>query len=360
MAQVAKWVAKTVPYRDNLAKQVRHFLNEHACGKIYHHSNAVMANVSVEPTFSTDDDDRIQKLKAKCDAGDGNAMFELGQLYFLDQKYDEALSYLKQAVKQGSYQARYQLGVMYYDGLGVTCDPAKGCEYMREVAENTSKAAAHLVSSAQFNLGKAYFEGFGVNQSDSEAFRWLELAARDGLPSGSVAAQSMLGMLHSRQDFLNLKKAFQWHQHAARNGNLESLGALGVMYEHGLGTTSDKKEAFQLLKEACDRGSVYAIASLVAHYFNRRLYTKAVQTAIRVVGMSEEDIKRSARETECEPSFVTRGVALACFYLGRCFHTGQGADRSMAEAKKWYDKSSKLDKELAAQLHHQVTVGGEK
>ena len=355
---MAKWVAKTMPNRNNLPKQAGH-LNEHACVTRYHHGNTVMATVSFE-TRSTDDNDRIQKLKGRCDAGDGNAKFELGQLYFLDRKYGEAISYLKQAAEQGSYQARYQLGVVYYDGLGVNCDPAKGCEYMREVAENTSKTAAHLVPCAQFNLGKAYFEGFGVKQSDSEAFRWLELAARDGLPSGSVAAQSMLGMLYSRQEFLDLKKAFQWHEHAARNGNLESLGALGVMYDHGLGTTSDKKEAFQLLKEASDRGSVYATASLVAHYFNRRLYSKAVQTAVAVVGMGDEDIKRSAQETDCEHSFVTRGVALACFYLGRCFHTGQGADRSIAEAKKWYDKASKLDKELAAQLHHQVTVGGEK
>lgn len=307
-----------------------------------------------------DDVDKVKTLKEGCDAGDGNAKFELGQLYFLDQEYSLAVQYLQQATEKGSFQARYQLGVMYYDGLGFESDPTKGCQYMREVADNKSKRAQHLVPSAQFNLGKAYLEGFGVEQSDVEAFRWLELAARDGLPSGSVSAQSMLGMLYSRQDFLDLKKSFKCHEHAARNGNLESLGALGVMYEHGLGTDIDREMAFKCLKEASDRGSVYAAASLVAHYFNRRLYSKAVQSAVRIVGMDKKDIESTARDTHCEPTFVSRGVAVACFYLGRCFHTGQGADKSILEAKKWYDKASQWDKEITAQLHHQVTIGGGK
>ncbi|XP_062514416.1 LRP2-binding protein-like [Corticium candelabrum] len=307
-----------------------------------------------------DDDNKIEKLKDRCEMGDGNAMFELGHLYFLDEKYSEALPYFQQAADKGSYQARYQLGVMHYDGLGVECDPAKGCDYMRQVIDNENRKIEHLIPSAQFNLGRAYLEGYGVAQSDDDALEWLERAAREGLPSGNVAAQSMLGMLYSRQDFLDVKKAFRWHQHAARNGSLESLGALGVMYEHGVGTRVDTKMALRCLKDASDRGSVYATASLVAHYFNRRLYTKAVQFALTVVTLDDKNIHMIAQRTTCDAIFVSRGIALACFYLGRCFHTGQGVDKSIPEAKKWYDKASKLDKEIAAQLHHQVTVGGQK
>jgi len=50
------------------------------------------------------------------------------------------------------------------------------------------------------------------------------LAADDGNPKASVHAQTMLGMLYARPDFLNLKQSFFWHSEACGNGSLESQG----------------------------------------------------------------------------------------------------------------------------------------
>jgi len=48
----------------------------------------------------------------------------MGQYYFSRGLYDEALSYFQRAeeAQPSSTSARYQLGVMYYDGLGVKPD----------------------------------------------------------------------------------------------------------------------------------------------------------------------------------------------------------------------------------------------
>jgi len=68
------------------------------------------------------------------------------------------------------------------------------------VAESTNPDAAHLIPFAQYNVGRAYYEGFGVKQSDKQAERWFLAAAQDGEPSGSIKAQTVLGMFYSRAD----------------------------------------------------------------------------------------------------------------------------------------------------------------
>jgi TPR repeat protein len=47
----------------------------------------------------------------------------------------------------------------------------RGFKLMMELATDTSKEGRHLVRAAQFNVGRAYFQGYGVKQSDKEAER---------------------------------------------------------------------------------------------------------------------------------------------------------------------------------------------
>ena len=55
-----------------------------------------------------------------------------------------------------------------------------------------------MVPFAQYNVGRAFYEGFGVKQSDAEAERWFLTAAQDGDPGGSIKAQTVLGLFYSR------------------------------------------------------------------------------------------------------------------------------------------------------------------
>jgi len=47
----------------------------------------------------------------------------------------------------------------------------RGFEYMHRVATSCEALASHLVRAAQFNVGRAYFQGAGVRRSISEAER---------------------------------------------------------------------------------------------------------------------------------------------------------------------------------------------
>jgi len=81
---------------------------------------------------------------------------------------------------------------------------------MKAVAQATKKEHFHLIPSAQFSIGQAYFQGFGINQSDELAIQWYTLAANasDQQNVGCIKAQNALGMLYSRKDSLNLQQVF--------------------------------------------------------------------------------------------------------------------------------------------------------
>ena len=59
------------------------------------------------------------------------------------------------------------------------------------------------------------------------------------------------------------------------------VGALGVMFEYGIGVRPDRQAAFNCLKEAAARGNVYAQGNLAVLYFRRKLLNKAADVARR-------------------------------------------------------------------------------
>ncbi|XP_062569240.1 LRP2-binding protein-like [Saccostrea cucullata] len=281
--------------------------------------------------------------------GDKHAYFQLGLFYYEQNLFDKARIYFERS-KDFDFQSLYMLACMLYDGEGGKPDEKAAVEYLKKIAHSDSKHAKHLKYSALFNIGRAYFQGYGVKQSDDEALRYWLLAADDGNPSASVPAQTTLGMFYSRPDSLDLKKAFFWHNEACGNGSLESQGALGVMYEYGIGVKQDADSAYVCLKEASDRGNVYAMGNLVANYYRRKLYTKAADLAARVSQFS--DVKRLSEETGCLPSYLAKGIAMGCFYYARCLHEGHGVKKDEEEAKKYYSKSYQFDPDVCARLQN--------
>ena len=102
-----------------------------------------------------------------------------------------------------------------------------GFECMLRIAESTDEKAKTLIRMAQYNVGKAYFQGFGVKQSDAQTEKWWLLAADNGNPNACVGAMTALAFFYSRKndpEYFDLKKAYFWHNEACGNGSLESQG----------------------------------------------------------------------------------------------------------------------------------------
>ncbi|CAK6442568.1 unnamed protein product [Pipistrellus nathusii] len=296
-------------------------------------------------------DKALKLLKERIIRGDATAYFLRGQLYFEEGWYEEALEQFEE-IKEQDHQATYQLGVMYYDGLGTAENAGKGVDYMKQIINSPCPKARHLQFAAAYNLGRAYYEGKGVSRSMEEAERLWLIAADNGNPKASVKAQSILGLYYSTKEPKELEKAFFWHSEACGNGSLESQGALGLMYLYGQGIPQDTEAALHCLREASERGNVYAQGNLVEYYYNMKFFTKCMAFSKRIADYDEvHNISTIAQVTDCLPEFISRGMAMAAFYHARCLQLGLGTIKDEATANQYYSKACRLDPALADELH---------
>ena len=64
----------------------------------------------------------LENMEELCQRGNAQAMFTLGQYYKRQGNQETALRYYREAEAKGDTQARYQLAVAFYDGIGETAD----------------------------------------------------------------------------------------------------------------------------------------------------------------------------------------------------------------------------------------------
>lgn len=278
-----------------------------------------------------------------------------GQSLFEMKQYDAAREEFEKW-KDESLQAKYQLAVMLYDGLCGDTNYKEAVAHIEAITQDPSaRGQEHLVACAFYNLGRAYYEGFGVKQSDLKAEEcWLKAAKME---SSCAKAQSTLGMFYSRpgEESYNLKEAHFWHQEATGNGSVESQGALGVMYEHGLGVKRCPETAFKCFKNAAERGNVYAMGNLAVHYYRQKLYINAADVSKRVGSL--QDVDHLAETSGCLPAYICKGISLGAFIYGRCVHLGLACTKNEREAANWYKRASEFDLNTVAKMQDAMTLG---
>ena len=124
----------------------------------------------------------IENLKNLADNGNNEAKYELGLRYYrgigVPVDYEQARNYLEDAEKNGIGGASYYLGVIYYNGKGTPTNHAKAKEYFEK-----SEATNNVFSS--YYLGKLYYWGDGVEKNLDKAnekiiFKLLKEMSNEG------------------------------------------------------------------------------------------------------------------------------------------------------------------------------------
>jgi hypothetical protein len=123
--------------------------------------------------------------------------------------YAAAFRELSLLASQENSVARYNLGVAYYNGKGVTQNYSEAVKWYQV-------SAAMGFAPAMHNLGWMYYKGLGVTQDYREALRLYRLAAEKGL----AEAQRDMGVMSAEgkgvtQDYIY---AHMWSNIAASNG----------------------------------------------------------------------------------------------------------------------------------------------
>jgi TPR repeat protein len=164
----------------------------------------------------------VRAIEQKALEGDAEAQHDLAAIYTaghggVKQDFERAAMWFREASDNGIANARYNLGVLYHQGLGVKRDLGKALYWYREAA-----TLSH--PEAQYNLGIAYIEGIGTEY--------------------------------------NAPMAASYFQRAANNGIMEAAYNLGLIYENGLLGEPDTNQALLWYKVAADQGSSDAQAAI--------------------------------------------------------------------------------------------------
>lgn len=165
---------------------------------------------------------QVKTVEDEALAGNPAAQHDLAAIYAaghggVTTNYEKAAQWFEQAAVNGVANARYNLGVLYQQGLGVEKSDAYAIELY--------KAAASLGHpEAQYNLGIAYIEGVGVKQNVAKAAHYFEEAATNDVMEASYNLGLIYenGLLGKQQP----DEALFWYKVASSKGSLEGRQAL--------------------------------------------------------------------------------------------------------------------------------------
>jgi len=235
-----------------------------------------IASLSPQPTASYPAIPAVVTVESEANAGNAIAQYQLAQSYLTQNDLDAAIPLLRRAALKGAAPAQYDLGKLYEQGLGVDQD-------MIEARSLIAKAAVAGHVGAMYDLALFMAEGEGGELDEAGAVEWFSKAADHGF----LDAQYNLGVMYAEgigagQD---LAEALYWFELASRKG--DSAAALEVRNLTGRLPPETVREVM----EAADVWSELPSIALANGRFGAQrwntgnpLQVQAVQTALSRLG----------------------------------------------------------------------------
>lgn len=152
----------------------------------------------------------VVSVETEANAGNAVAQYQFAQVKLKEGDLEAATSFLRRAAQKGVAPAQYDLGKLYERGNGVERDLAEARNLIQKAAE-----AGHV--GAMYDYALFLAEGEGGPRSEPDAVTWFNAAATHGL----VDAQYNLGVVHAEGigTAKNLAEALFWFEVAALAGD---------------------------------------------------------------------------------------------------------------------------------------------
>ena len=208
------------------------------------------------------------------------AQSRLGAMYSngtgVTRNYTEAVRWLELAVAQGDIIAKYNLGLCYYFGRGVSASTeadrqknyAVAYRLFNDVVEAEGRGSTYY--SALSMLGQCYLFGRGVAQDSRKAYGCFLESGRDG---NNANAQYYLGMFYytGRDNVVTVdyRIAVEWFTKSANQGVAAAQYELGRCCLYGVGTTKNRENAKVLLEAAAKAGDKNAKKLYEEEFLNK-------------------------------------------------------------------------------------------
>lgn len=241
-----------------------------------------------------------------------------------DSMYKTNAEQLLKAATDGSKDAQYVLGCLYYDGTSgfAIKDDSRAFKWWKKAAEQEN-------TDAQYNLAMAYIDGIGCDKNAKEAVSWLTKAATEG----HREAQCLLGYAHkvgfgTEKDY---KKAFYWFNKAGEQNSPTALYYLSQAYFLGEGVEKDIRKSTVVLCGAAFYGSEKAL----------------------------DDVSKMSGDISLESTFdmymkaALEGDKYAQYEVAEAFIFGRGVSKSKEDGIKWH-----LNAAQNGYVESQLALGG--
>lgn len=268
----------------------------------------------------------IKYFEEAAEKGDMQAKIELALIY--EQAYggvefdaQKAMDYMTEAAEYGYPYAQYKAGYYHYYGL-IESDIPKGLEWFNKAYDQGYPYAALM-------LGDYYLYNHGEEGEYDKAFDYYKFAeSKDCISEGlGVCFEYGLGVEE------NNTEAFKYYNLAAERGYTSAKYRLGLCYKYGTGTTENPSEAYNWFSQAVEdehSNAQYEVAMMLLEGVG---VEKDEEEAVKMLMNIAEDDHDDAQ-----------------FELGNCYLTGRGVPEDEVQAMIWYQKAADNGNEQAQKL----------
>ncbi|ACA56721.1 hypothetical protein FDC45_02065 [Clostridium botulinum] len=158
--------------------------------------------------------DPMNKLRCLADREEIFAMNIIGEMYYKEQNYKEAMYWYKKASEKGNSTSMNNIGLMYYEGKGVEQDYKKAMYWYKKASQEGNFAAMS-------NIGFMYYNGQGVTQDYKKAMYWYKRSYKEG---NSGVMRDIGSMYYEGKGVIkDYKKAMQWYKKASQIYNFNFI-----------------------------------------------------------------------------------------------------------------------------------------
>ncbi|WP_299693834.1 SEL1-like repeat protein [uncultured Tateyamaria sp.] len=251
----------------------------------------------------------LRLLRAAADAGQLGAVTYLGRVHLTagpTRDPERAARYFHHAAARGVAEAKYYLGILTRDGVGVPQDAASALTWMQAAAEDG-------YGPAQFELSKHLADATPPDLA--QAARWLTEAANAGVPDAQFAlareVQAQGGPI---------AQVIALFTDAATDGHVPSQRALGTLYLTGAeGQAPDGVQAEAWLRRAVQGRDLVALHNLGMGYLQGTVLPSAPEQAVELLTLASDN-----------------GFARSSLALARAYEDGTASAPDMATALQHY------------------------
>jgi TPR repeat protein len=200
----------------------------------------------------------MREFRSLAEHGHAKAQVQLGILYEMglgtEKNYPEASKWYQKAAIQGEREAQQKLIEMKQKGRSKNAHPPIPENFEGDVTK----------AQVQYDIGVMYYNGIGADKDLNTAYRWFNMAANQGHPR----AQNDLALMLSKGigTKSNNSEAYVWFLKAAEQGCADSQLNLGLLLSSGQikGLPRDFVLAYMWLEIAAQNGIVEARNKQVA------------------------------------------------------------------------------------------------